>query len=101
MGNREAISKMHNMSAAVLTSVITLIDEYDLYGQVAYPKHHKHSEVPDIYRLAARTKVFSFPLGLNPIIWGAYLLLLIYLVLAYTFETYIKHSSKREDHFIS
>ncbi|EEC72629.1 hypothetical protein OsI_06131 [Oryza sativa Indica Group] len=56
MGNREAISKMNNMSAAVLTSVLTLIDEYDLYGQVAYPKHHKHSEVPDIYRLAARTK---------------------------------------------
>ncbi|KAG8075158.1 hypothetical protein GUJ93_ZPchr0006g42472 [Zizania palustris] len=56
MGNREAISKMHNMSAAVLTSVLTLIDEYDLYGQVAYPKHHKHSEVPDIYRLAVRTK---------------------------------------------
>ncbi|KAF2927778.1 probable sucrose-phosphate synthase 3 isoform X2 [Oryza sativa Japonica Group] len=56
MGNREAISKMHNMSAAVLTSVLTLIDEYDLYGQVAYPKRHKHSEVPDIYRLAVRTK---------------------------------------------
>lgn len=57
MGNREAISKMNKISAAVLTSVLTLIDEYDLYGQVAYPKHHKHSEVPDIYRLAARTKV--------------------------------------------
>ncbi|XP_008648203.1 probable sucrose-phosphate synthase 3 isoform X2 [Zea mays] len=56
MGNREAISKMNKISAAVLTSVLTLIDEYDLYGQVAYPKHHKHSEVPDIYRLAARTK---------------------------------------------
>jgi sucrose-phosphate synthase len=56
MGNREAISKMHNTSASVLTSVLTLIDEYDLYGQVAYPKHHKHSEVPDIYRLATRTK---------------------------------------------
>jgi hypothetical protein len=59
MGNREAISKMHNMSAAVLTSVLTLIDEYDLYGQVAYPKHHKYSEVTGIYRLAARTKVSS------------------------------------------
>jgi sucrose-phosphate synthase len=57
MGNREVISKMHKVSAAILTSVLTLIDEYDLYGQVAYPKHHKHSEVPDIYRLAARTKV--------------------------------------------
>jgi sucrose-phosphate synthase len=37
-----------------------LIDEYDLYGQVAYPKHHKNSEVPDVYRLAARTKVYCF-----------------------------------------
>lgn len=62
MGNREAISKMNKVSAAVLTSVLTLIDEYDLYGQVAYPKHHKHSEVPDIYRLAARTKVCVCPL---------------------------------------
>lgn len=60
MGNREAISKMNKVSAAVLTSVLTLIDEYDLYGQVAYPKHHKNSEVPDIYRLAARTKVYCF-----------------------------------------
>lgn len=60
MGNREAISKMNKISASVLTSVLTLIDEYDLYGQVAYPKHHKHSEVPDIYRLAARTKVQYF-----------------------------------------
>ena len=45
MGNREAISKMHNTSASVLTSVLTLIDEYDLYGQVACPKHHNHSEL--------------------------------------------------------
>ena len=30
------------------------------YGQVAYPKQHKQSEVPDIYRLAARTKVDKF-----------------------------------------
>jgi hypothetical protein len=37
--------------------VLKLIDKYDLYGQVAYPKHHKQSDVPDIYRLAAKTKV--------------------------------------------
>lgn len=29
----------------------------DLYGQVAYPKHHKQYDVPEIYRLAAKTKV--------------------------------------------
>jgi sucrose-phosphate synthase len=41
----------------VLTTVLKLIDRYDLYGQVAYPKHHKQTDVPHIYRLAAKTKV--------------------------------------------
>lgn len=57
MGNRETIDDMSSTSASVLTSVLKLIDKYDMYGQVAYPKHHKQSDVPDIYRLAARTKV--------------------------------------------
>lgn len=48
---------MSNSSSVVLTTVLKLIDKYDLYGQVAYPKHHKQSEVPEIYRLAAKTKV--------------------------------------------
>jgi sucrose-phosphate synthase len=30
-----------------------LFDRYDLYGKVAYPKHHGSDEVPVIYRLAA------------------------------------------------
>jgi sucrose-phosphate synthase len=34
-----------------------MIDKYDLYGLVAYPKHHKQADVPEIYRLAAKTKV--------------------------------------------
>jgi sucrose-phosphate synthase len=29
------------------------IDSYDLYGKVAYPKHHHPDDVPVIYRLAA------------------------------------------------
>jgi len=52
---------MSNSSSAVLTTVLKLIDKYDLYGQVAYPKHHKQSEVPEIYRLAAKTKVKHSP----------------------------------------
>lgn len=48
---------MPNSSSVVLTTVLKLIDKYDMYGQVAYPKHHKQLEVPDIYRLAAKTKV--------------------------------------------
>ncbi|KAH9725984.1 putative sucrose-phosphate synthase 4 [Citrus sinensis] len=56
LGNRDDIEDMSNSSSVVLTTVLKLIDKYDLYGQVAYPKHHKQSDVPDIYRLAAKTK---------------------------------------------
>lgn len=57
MGNRDGIDEMSSTSSSVLLSVLKLIDKYDLYGQVAYPKHHKQSDVPDIYRLAAKSKV--------------------------------------------
>ncbi|TYH72730.1 hypothetical protein ES332_D05G275200v1 [Gossypium tomentosum] len=58
---------MSNSSSVVLTTVLKLIDRYDLYGQVAYPKHHKQSEVPEIYRLAAKTKgVFINPALVEP-----------------------------------
>lgn len=57
MGNRDDIDEMSGGNGAVLTTVLKLIDKYDLYGHVAYPKHHKQSDVPEIYRLAAKTKV--------------------------------------------
>lgn len=57
MGNRDDIDEMSSTNASVLLSILKLIDKYDLYGQVAYPKHHKQSDVPNIYRLAAKTKV--------------------------------------------
>lgn len=55
-GNRDNIDSMAPGSAKVLTQVLKLIDVYDLYGSVAYPKHHSQSEVSDIYMLAARTR---------------------------------------------
>nr|BAM68535.1 sucrose phosphate synthase [Mangifera indica] len=67
MGNREGIDEMSSTNASVLLSVLKLIDKYDLYGQVAYPKHHKQSDVPDIYRLAAKAKgVFINPAFIEP-----------------------------------
>ncbi|XVE53595.1 hypothetical protein DITRI_Ditri03aG0014900 [Diplodiscus trichospermus] len=67
MGNRDNIDEMSGTNASVLLSILKLIDKYDLYGQVAYPKHHKQSEVPDIYRLAAKTKgVFINPAFIEP-----------------------------------
>lgn len=59
MGNRDDIDEMSSGNASVLTTVLKLIDKYDLYGQVAYPKHHKQYDVPEIYRFAAKTKVYS------------------------------------------
>lgn len=67
MGNRDGIDEMSSTSSSVLLSVLKLIDKYDLYGQVAYPKHHKQSDVPEIYRLAAKTKgVFVNPAIIEP-----------------------------------
>eukprot|EP01018_Ginkgo_biloba_P012399 Gb_17607 [translate_table: standard] len=67
VGNRDDIDQMPGASANVLTTVLKLIDKYNLYGEVAYPKHHKQSEVADIYRLAARTKgVFINPALVEP-----------------------------------
>ncbi|KAG0455735.1 hypothetical protein HPP92_023523 [Vanilla planifolia] len=67
MGNRDAIDEMSGANAAVLVAVLKLIDKYDLYGQVAYPKHHRQSDVADIYRLAAKTKgVFINPAFIEP-----------------------------------
>lgn len=67
MGNRDGIDEMPSTNSSVLLSVLKLIDKFDLYGQVAYPKHHKQSDVPDIYRLAAKTKgVFINPAFIEP-----------------------------------
>ncbi|KAL8485758.1 hypothetical protein ACS0TY_027877 [Phlomoides rotata] len=67
LGNRDDIDDMSSSSSSVLTTVLMLIDKYDLYGQVAYPKHHKQPQVPEIYRLAAKTKgVFINPALVEP-----------------------------------
>ncbi|CAA0839402.1 Probable sucrose-phosphate synthase 3 [Striga hermonthica] len=67
MGNRDDIDEMSGGNASVLTTVLKLIDKYDLYGQVAFPKHHKQNDVPEIYRLAGKTKgVFINPAFIEP-----------------------------------
>lgn len=67
MGNRDDIDDMSGGNSTVLTTILKLVDKYDLYGLVAYPKHHKQSDVPSIYRLTARTKgVFINPALVEP-----------------------------------
>lgn len=52
-GNREDIRDLDSGAQSVLGDLLLDIDRYDLYGKVAYPKHHRRDEVPALYRLAA------------------------------------------------
>ena len=66
-GNRDEIDTMDKGAQAVLSGILKLIDKYDLYGHVAYPKHHKPDDVADLYRLAAHSKgVFVNPAYTEP-----------------------------------
>lgn len=53
---REIIDSMASGSAKVLEQVLKLIDAYDLYGSVAYPKSHTQDDISDIYLLPAATR---------------------------------------------
>lgn len=55
-GNRDAIDSMASGSQKVLTQVLKLIDAHDLYGSVAYPKHHTQADISDIYLFAHHTR---------------------------------------------
>lgn len=50
-GNREDIRDMDGGAQEVLTELLVAIDRYNLYGKVAYPKHHRGEDVPVIYRI--------------------------------------------------
>lgn len=66
-GNRDDIQSMDKGSREVLTELLLLIDYYDLYGAVAYPKHHEPNDVPDLYRMVTRSRgVFINPALTEP-----------------------------------
>ncbi|WP_313942713.1 MULTISPECIES: HAD family hydrolase [Calothrix] len=67
LGNRDDITTMESGPRQVLTEIFQLIDRYDLYGHIAYPKHHGSDEVPELYRLLAKTRgVFINPALTEP-----------------------------------
>lgn len=66
-GNRDDIREMDSGPQSVLKDILLLIDQNDLYGRVAYPKHHAVDEVPVIYRMAASSRgVFVNPALTEP-----------------------------------
>ena len=51
----------------VFQEIFELVDRYELYGQVAYPKKHKRNQIADIYRWAsARNGLFVNPALTEP-----------------------------------
>lgn len=67
VGNREDPSNMEKESREVFTEFLQLVDKYDLYGKIAYPKQHQPDDVPDLYRVATRSRgVFVNPALTEP-----------------------------------
>ena len=66
-GNREDLADLDDGAQEVFAELLKLIDRYDLYGRVAYPKSHARHEVPQIFRLAAASHgVFVNPALTEP-----------------------------------
>ncbi len=66
-GNRDKIQDMEKGPRSVMTSLLLQVDQYDLYGSIAYPKQHQVTDVPDLYRVAAKTGgVFVNPAVTEP-----------------------------------
>jgi sucrose-phosphate synthase len=67
MGNRDDIQELEKESQEVLTEFLYLVDNYNLYGSIAYPKKMEYNEVPSVYQIAARTHgVFVNPALTEP-----------------------------------
>jgi sucrose-phosphate synthase len=53
-GSRESVFSLKGTSREVITELLLLIDKWDLYGKVAFPKHHdSRVDIPRLYRMAA------------------------------------------------
>lgn len=66
-GNRDDVAEDKAVSGQVHGELLLMIDKYDLYGKVAYPKHHLPADVADMYRLAtASGGVFVNPALTEP-----------------------------------
>ncbi len=67
LGRREDARTLPSSQRRVLNQILTLIDVYDLYGQVAYPKTHQPQDIPELFRWVAQNRgVFINPALTEP-----------------------------------
>ncbi len=66
-GNRDDIRKLNNNAQSIWIEILLLIDYYNLYGKVAFPKQHNPKEISAFYRLAALSQgIFINPALTEP-----------------------------------
>jgi len=67
LGCRDNISKLDSQQRDVFQTIFEMIDKYNLYGKVAYPKKHTSANIPAFYRWAAsRAGLFVNPALTEP-----------------------------------
>lgn len=67
LGTRSRLANLTKPERKIFNKILCMIDDYDLYGKVAYPKTLLPGEVPEFYRLAAATHgVFVNPALTEP-----------------------------------
>ena len=62
LGCRDDSRQLEKQQRDVFQQIFELVDKYNLYGKVAYPKQHRRNQIPAIYRWAA----FKKGLFVNP-----------------------------------
>ena len=67
LGCRDNTSKLDPQQRDVFQQIFEMIDKYNLYGKVAYPKKHLPENIPSLYRWAAcRGGIFVNPALTEP-----------------------------------
>ena len=67
LGCRDNTSKLDSQQRDVFQKIFEMIDKYNLYGKVAYPKKHFPANIPCLYRWAAsRGGIFVNPALTEP-----------------------------------
>tara|TARA_S200000501_G_scaffold286042_1_gene270416 strand:+ start:516 stop:1928 length:1413 start_codon:yes stop_codon:yes gene_type:complete len=67
LGCRDNTSKLDSQQKDVFQKIFEMIDKYNLYGKVAYPKRHTPANIPSLYRWAAsRGGIFVNPALTEP-----------------------------------
>ena len=56
LGNRADTRQLDKQQKDVFHQIFELVDRYDLYGHIAFPKSHSRDQIPGIYRWAASRK---------------------------------------------